>query len=300
MKWLELSVKSPPEFVEPLSHIFYRYGHGGVAVEQEGGFNPDEGETASAIAWVTLKTYLPMNSTTEDRRSRIDLGIRLVAHVGPISDLEVRVLDEEEWQNSWKDHFHVLHVGERIVICPTWREYEPRESDIVISLDPGMAFGTGHHPTTRMCLEQLERFVKPGMAVLDFGCGSGILSIAAAKLGARSVFGIEIDSVAVRVVKQNARENGIEYNVRIAQGTLPHPDIQPHSFDIAVANISAKVILEAAGDLARAVKPGGKVIASGILLDNKDGVEQALASVGATLDETLVDGDWVALVYSMP
>ena len=300
MKWHELSVKSPPEFVEPLSHIFYRYGHGGVAVEQAGGFNPDEGETASTTEWVTIKTYLPINATTDDRRSRIDLGIRLVAHVGPISDLEVRELDEEEWQDSWKEHFYVLHIGERIVICPTWREYEPKELDIVISLDPGMAFGTGHHPTTRMCLEQLERFVKPGMAVLDFGCGSGILSIAAAKLGARSVFGIEIDSVAVKVVKQNARENGIEYNVRIAQGTLPHADIQPDSFDIAIANISAKVILEAAGELARAVKPGGKVIVSGILLDNKAGVEQAMASVGATLDETLVDGDWVALVYSMP
>ena len=298
MKWIELSVKAPPEFVEPLSHIFYRYGHGGVAVEQEGGFNPDEGETPSATACVTLKTYLPVNDTTEDRRNRIDLGVRLVAHVGPISELAERTLDEEEWQNSWKEHFHVLHVGERLVVRPTWRDYEPGESDVVIALDPGMAFGTGHHPTTRMCLEQLERFVMPGMSVLDFGCGSGILSIAASKLGARSVFGIEVDSVAVRVVKQNARENGVDYNVRVAEGTLPHPDARPGSFDVAVANISAKVISEAAGELARAVKRGGKLIASGIIIDNKGMVEQALIDVGATLEDTIVDGDWVTLVAS--
>ena len=266
----------------------------------EGGFNPDEGEAPPRADWATLKTYLPLNSTTDERRGRIDLGVRLVAHVCPISPLQERVLDEEEWQNSWKRHFDVLRVGKRIVVCPTWRRHDPAESDVVITLDPGMAFGTGHHPTTRMCLEQLENLVRPGMNVLDVGCGSGILSIAAAKLGASSVFGLEIDSAAVRVAKENLRENGVGYGVRVTQGTLPCPEVRAQSYHVAVANISAKVVSEIAGDLVMAATPGGRVIVSGILLDNKDGVERALASAGGRLEQTLVDGDWVTLVASNP
>ena len=298
LKWLELSVSAPPEFVEPLSHIFYRYGHGGVALEQQGGFNPDEGETASETAWVTLKTYLPINESTDERRNLIDVGVRLVAHVGPVTELVARTVDEDEWQNSWKDHFHVLRVGRRLVVKPTWREYDPRPSDVVIVLDPGMAFGTGHHPTTRSCLEQLERLVAPGASVLDFGCGSGILSIAASKLGASSVLGVEADSSAVRVAKQNARENGVQHNVLVVEGTLPRPEARPGAFDVAVANISAKVVSEASTELVRAVKPGGAVIASGIILDNKAVVERSMAAAGAALADTIVDGDWVTLVYS--
>ena len=298
LKWLELSVSAPPEFVEPLSHIFYRYGHGGVALEQQGGFNPDEGETASETAWVTLKTYLPINESTDERRNLIDVGVRLVAHVGPVTELVARTVDEDEWQNSWKEHFHVLRVGRRLVVKPTWREYDPRPTDVVIVLDPGMAFGTGHHPTTRSCLEQLERLVAPGASVLDFGCGSGILSIAASKLGASSVLGVEADSSAVRVAKQNARENGVQHNVLVVEGTLPRPEARPGAFDVAVANISAKVVSEASTELVKAVKPGGVVIASGIIVDNKAVVERSMAAAGAALADTIVDGDWVTLVYA--
>ena len=269
-----------------------------MALEQQGGFNPDEGETASETAWVTLKTYLPINESTDERRNLIDVGVRLVAHVGPVTELVARTVDEDEWQNSWKDHFHVLRVGRRLVVKPTWREYDPRPSDVVIVLDPGMAFGTGHHPTTRSCLEQLERLVAPGASVLDFGCGSGILSIAASKLGASSVLGVEADSSAVRVAKQNARENGVQHNVLVVEGTLPRPEARPGAFDVAVANISAKVVSEASTELVRAVKPGGAVIASGIIVDNKAVVERSMAAAGAALSDTIVDGDWVTLVYS--
>ena len=300
MKWLELSVSAPPEFVEPLSHIFYRYGHGGVALEQQGGFNPDEGETPSDTAWVTLKTYLPINESTEERRGRIDVGVRLVAHVGPVSELTARTVDEDEWQNSWKEHFHALRVGRRLVVKPSWRDYEPQADDVIVELDPGMAFGTGHHPTTRTCLEQLERVVTPGASVLDFGCGSGILSIAASKLGASSVLGIELDSPAVRVAKRNVRDNGAQHNVRVVEGTLPHPEARAAAFDVAVANISAKVVSESARELARVVRPGGVVIASGIIVGNKGVVERAMSAVGASLRETVTDGDWVTLVYGAP
>ena len=300
MKWLELSVKAPPEFVEPLTQIFYRYGHGGVSVEVDGGFNPDEGETAPTTDTVTVKTYLPLNSTAQDRRHRIDVGVRLVAHVGDISPLQETVLDETEWQESWKQHFHPLHIGKRIVIRPSWRSYDAGISEIVINIDPGMAFGTGHHPTTKTCLERLEELVASGMDVLDAGCGSGILSIAAAGLGARSVLGLDVDSVAVRVAKQNVRLNRQDHVVQVALGSLPHQEAKPQSYDLAVANISAKVVSEMAGALATAVKPGGRIIASGIIMENKDGVERALVSAGTLLEETLVEGDWVTLVASLP
>ena len=300
MQWLELSVTTPQEFVEPLSQIFYRYGHGGVAVEEKGGYNPDEGEQPPKSDFVTVRTYLPVNSSTDERRNRIDLGVRLVAHVSETSALRERLLDEEDWQNSWKEHFHVLHIGRNVVIAPTWREYEAKDSDKVVTLDPGMAFGTGHHPTTRMCLEQLEALSPTGLDVLDVGCGSGILSIAAARLGARNVFGLEIDSVSVNVAKQNILENGVEHTVRIVEGTLPHQEVQPGAFDISIANISAKVIAEFAPYLVGATKPGGLVMASGILLENKPTVVDALVAAGAVIQETFVDTDWVTILAKLP
>ena len=300
MKWLELSVETPPEFVEPLSEIFYRYGHGGVAVEDEGGYNPDEGEAPAPGRRVTVKTYLPLNDSTQERRNRIDLGVRLVAHVSTISPLLEREVDEEDWEEAWKEHFHTLRVGKRIVIAPSWLDYSPEETDVVVNLDPGMAFGTGHHPTTRMCLELLEALQEPGMDVLDVGCGSGILSIAAAKLGARSVFGLDVDAVAVKAAKQNVGENGVAHAVRMTQGSLPHADVRSRSYDVAVANISAKVVSEMAEDLVAAVRSGGRIIASGILVENSNGVEQALTSAGGRVGSPIVDGDWVTLVASVP
>lgn len=296
MNWLELSVRTPPEFVEPLSQIFYRYGHGGVAVAVDGDFNPDEGESLSGDEWATVTTYLPVNESTDERRSRIDVGVRLVAHVSDISPLQERIIAEEEWQNAWKEHFHVLRISRRITICPSWRQHTPKDGEIVVMLDPGMAFGTGHHPTTRMCLQQIDDIVRPGDDMLDVGCGSGVLSIAAARLGAMHVFGLEIDSVAVNVAKQNVRRNRVEHTVRIAQGSLPHTDAQHAAYDIAVANISAKVVSEIADHLAGCVKSGGRVIASGILLANKQSVIDALTDAGALLERTITDGDWVTLV----
>jgi len=299
LKWLELSVETPQEFVEPLSEIFYRYGHGGVAVESEGGYNPDEGETPPPDGRVTVTTYLPLNDSTEERRHRIDLGVRLVAHVSSTSPLMVREVNEEAWEDAWKKHFHTLRVGKRIVIAPSWRDYSPREFDVVVNLDPGMAFGTGHHPTTRMCLELLESLGKPDMDVLDVGCGSGILSIAAAKLGARSVFGLDVDQTAVKAAKRNATENGVSHAVRFTEGSLPHGDVRPRGYDLTVANISARVVSAMATDLVRATRRGGTIIASGILVENSRGVEEALASAGANLGRSVVDADWVTLPASV-
>lgn len=298
MKWIELTVDVPPEYAEPMSEIFHRYGHGGVAIEQEAGYNPDEGESPPVPDFVTIKTYLPVDNTTERRRNQIDIGVRLVAHLATISPLKEKYVEEEDWQNAWKEHFHPLRIGRHLVICPTWRTVETSESDILIHLDPGMAFGTGHHPTTRTCMEILERDTKPGDRILDVGCGSGILSVVAVKVGATSALGLEIDPVAARAGEENVRINGIEDKVQIVQGTLPSPLAEARSFDIVAANISAKVVTNLAQHLIDSVAIGGKLIAGGIIEPHVEDVTKALNSVGASIDETFIDGDWVTLLAS--
>ena len=298
MKWIELTVDVPPEYAEPMSEIFHRYGHGGVAIEQEAGYNPDEGESPPVPDFVTIKTYLPVDNTTERRRNQIDIGVRLVTHLATISPLKEKYVEEEDWQNAWKEHFHPLRIGRHLVICPTWRTVETSESDILIHLDPGMAFGTGHHPTTRTCMEILERDTKPGDRILDVGCGSGILSVVAVKVGATSALGLEIDPVAARAGEENVRINGIEDKVQIVQGTLPSPLAEARSFDIVAANISAKVVTDLAQHLIDSVAIGGKLIAGGIIEPHVEDVTKALNAVGASIDETFIDGDWVTLLAS--
>ena len=294
-KWLELSVSAPREFVEPLTSLFLKYGHAGVAVEEPGGFNPDEGESPPDTGHVRVMTYLPVGPTTKSREGSIDVGVRLMAQLGPVSTLRSREVDETEWQDSWREHFHTLHVGSRTVIVPTWRSYEPSEGEVIIELDPGMAFGTGHHPTTTMCLAALEETVEPASSVLDLGCGSGILSIAAARLGASHVLALDVDSTAVDTAAANIRQNGVASVVEVDEGTLPYPSLRPGGYDVVVANISSTVISGLAGSIARAARPGGRVVASGILDQARGPVAQRLEEAGLHLERVDVDGDWVAL-----
>ena len=298
-EWIELSIEAPPEYAEPLSEIFHRYGEGGVAIEQPAGHNPDEGETPPLPDSVTIKTYLPADDTADSRQAQIDVGVRLVSRFASVSELRQRRVSEDEWQNGWKDFFHVLRVGQRVVICPTWREYEPRPDDVIIHLDPGMAFGTGHHPTTRLCLETIERIMPTGARVLDLGCGSGILSMAAALLGAESAVGFEIEPVAARSGRDNVALNKVGDRVEVVQGTLPSPKAPAQSFDLVVANISARVIIDLAPQLADCVAPGGTLLASGVIEKHLDDETNALKAAGATIHETLVDGDWTALIASV-
>ena len=294
-KWLELSVYAPREFVEPLTSLFLKYGHAGVAVEEPGGFNPDEGESPPDSGHVRVVTYLPVGPTTRSREGSIDVGVRLMAQLGPVSMLQSRDVDEADWQNAWREHFHILHVGSRTVIVPTWRSYSPSPGDVVIELDPGMAFGTGHHPTTTMCLAALEELVSPGCSVLDLGCGSGILSIAAARLGASDVLALDIDATAAETAAANVRQNGVDAVVTVGEGTLPHLSLRPGGYDIVVANISSTVIGDLAFSIARAARHEGTVVASGVLDHAKGPVVERLEEAGLSVEGVEVDGDWVAL-----
>ena len=205
MDWLELSVHASPELVEPLVELFQRYGRRQVVVEEAGGFNPDEGESPPTGGPVIVRAYVPKDRRSADRVARIHAGVQLMGLIKPLSPLEVRTVTPWEWEEAWKAHFQPLRIGGRLVVRPTWHEVEAEEGDIVLTLDPGLAFGTGHHPTTRMCLEQLERRVQPGMRILDLGTGSGLLSQAALLLGAKWALALDTEADAIRASRRNLK-----------------------------------------------------------------------------------------------
>lgn len=282
MEWHEISIEVPYEYVEPISYLFDRYGHG-LSMETKG---PDQ---------VLLRTYLP--STSRQRLAHIEVGVNLTSILQPLGELKVVALDrDEDWQNAWKSHFTLLKLGQHLVIKPSWIDYEPEADDVVIELDPGLAFGTGYHPTTYTCLEALEHLVRPGMNLLDLGTGSGILTIAAVKLGAAQVLALDIDSIAVRAARQNMRRLGIQEQVTLAQGTLPHPKASPGRYDLVLANISARAIRERAAHILPVLKPEGALIASGIISEQKPETEEALRGAGFTSMEEWPKEDWVTLV----
>jgi len=286
--WQELSITVPHEYVEPISYLFGRYGKG-VSTELAG-----KGK-------VLLRTYLTTGS--RQRMARIDVGVRLVGAIEPIGDLEIRELPEDEdWMESWKSHFRILHIGKRLVIKPTWLEvdFNASQDDIVIEIDPGIAFGTGYHPTTNTCLQAMEQHIAPGMTVLDLGTGSGILTIAAIKLGAGLVTALDIDSQAVTAARRNFRRLGINKQVRLGQGSVPHPTAPACDFDLAVANISARGVADRCPFILTALKPGALFIASGLLNTQKEEVAAAVEPLGFSLISEWPQEEWTTLLYRAP
>jgi ribosomal protein L11 methyltransferase len=297
MKWLELSLRAPAEYVEPLSVIFHRHGYGGVVVEQVGGYNPDEDEIAPDDSTAILRCYLPIDRTTVSRKEHIRIAVDLISRLCSLSPLEERVMEDGEWMESWKSHFSVLHMG-RIVICPSWLEYEAKPGEVVIGMDPGMAFGTGHHPTTHMCLTELEKLVTPGTRVLDVGTGSGILTVAAAKLGAAHVLALDMDPVAIKAARANVKANGLQRVVKVQRHTLSPEDSAEGGFDLVVANLYTKVILDIGSTLMAQLVPQGNIIVSGIMADRVPEVEKCLEAAGCTILRRAQEGDWAVLVGS--
>ena len=296
MKWIELSVQTPREYVEPLSSIFLRHNRAGVVVEEPGGYNPDEGEHAPQDALVTLRTYLRVNATTRSKQAQIEVAVRLVSLIHPLPPLQERLINESDWAEDWKKYFKVFHVTPNLVIQPTWLPYDSKDGEVVISMDPGLAFGTGHHPTTSMCLRHLESVLRVGDRVLDVGTGTGILAIGAAKLGARHVLALDIDGQATKAARANARSNRVQEAIKVVRGTLPHPQVESAAFELILANISAKAIISMSKELITALKPTGRLIASGIVDDRANEVVDALHHIGFTVEERVEEGLWVSLV----
>jgi ribosomal protein L11 methyltransferase len=324
MSWLELAVDCEPEAVESVSELLSQHGYnGGVVVDQPiipGRDGPEY--TFDATRPVTVRTYLPLDERAEEVRARVEQGLWFLGMMRQVGALQVKPIAEEDWANAWKRYYTVQRIGRRSVVVPSWQEYQPKPDDIVLKLDPGMAFGTGLHPTTRLCVALLEQYVVPGASTLDLGCGSGILAVAAVLLGARPVLALDTDPIAVTATQQNAALNGVADQITVAEGSLgvgasfghwlyespgqpvgaqhavPLP-VDP-AFDLIVANIIAKVHVALAQDYVDALKPAGTLIVSGIIVEKEPDVVQAFAGAGLVPLERRQEGDWIALVYRRP
>jgi len=311
MNWLEITMIVDAEAAEAVAEVLSRYAPNAVAIEQlardPSSFDLRSGGSGRGIEpgpeWsvdgpleptVSVRAYLPVDAEIEAKRQQIAEALWHLRQIAPMPEPVFREVRPEDWENAWKEHYHVLRVGRRFVIKPSWREHEPRPGDVIIELDPGMAFGTGLHPTTQMCLQAIETHMPHGARVLDLGTGSGILAIAAAKLGAGSVLALDVDSAAVESARENVARNQVESVVRVESGSLD--DIASGTFDFAVVNILAKIIIELCEDgLVEKINPGGVIIFAG-LIDTQEGeVRETLNRVGLTIIDRFQDKDWLGL-----
>jgi ribosomal protein L11 methyltransferase len=322
LDWLELSVTTNAEVAEAVVELFNRKGPGRAVVETPVDcFEHELGQSPAPVD-VIVKTYLPLDGTAETVQRQIEEGLWHLGQVCPIPELVVRRLAEEDWTEAWKQQYHRLHVGQRTVIVPAWEAYAPAPDQVVIYLEPGMAFGTGLHPTTRLCLEALEVHLVAGSRVLDVGTGSGILSIAAAKLGAESVLALDTDPVAVTVAQENAALNKVAGRVSLHYGTLGRTGghgwglapsnkdwglapsnkdngqvmLETGQFGLVLVNILAPVIIAMGPALAARLAPSGRLITAGLVDHQEEKVRRSLASEGLQIIERAQEEDWVCLV----
>lgn len=298
MRWLELSTRAEAETVEAIAEIFQQYGQG-VAIEEPFVANPDETYYVDYTQPVRITTYLARDPRAAAQRERIEEALHWLGRLRPVEPLAVREIAEQDWENAWKRHFFVRHVGKRLVIVPSWRQYMPKPGEVVLDLDPGMAFGTGVHPTTRLCLHLLERWLQPAARVLDLGTGSGILAIAAAKLGAGQVVARDVEPTAARVAQENVERNGVAAAVAVAQGTLASVPAGER-FDLALANINLRVLREVLPALAARLRPQGAAILSGVLHEYEPALREAVAAAGLEWRERRREKDWIAVVAAAP
>jgi ribosomal protein L11 methyltransferase len=306
--WLEMAVTCDPEAVEVVSEILSRVAPGGISVEPAFTL-VDEGLGAAVDPTrpATVRAYLPAREPAAAEAATREVE-RAIGHLqafglGEIGVLRATIVHETDWATAWKRHVGVMRIGRRVVIRPTWRRHRRREGDVVIAMDPGMAFGTGLHPTTRLCLAGIERWADAGVLArggardgtarfLDVGCGSGILGIAAGMMGAGDLVGLDTDPIAVEATEANARRNGLARRLRARRGTLPSGEAP---FDLVVANLIASLLVALAGDLAAELHPGGRLLASGIFVDREGDVRDSFALAGLRVVGRDGEGDWVAL-----
>lgn len=306
MKWIEARVCIDPERKllgqELVTDLFLGMGLSGVAVE-----DPDEepveewsGEAALRPKEHAVIGYIPVTDESGRLCEMLETAlVRIHKASGVRSRLRYRTIDEEDWAESWKRFFWPERVGKSIVVRPSWREYEPQPGDRVLEIDPGMAFGTGTHPTTALCIGMLEDYLKPGKTVLDVGTGSGILAIASVLLGSGRAHGVDNDPVAVEVACQNRDRNGIDPGrLSFSAGDLASGVRE--RFDLVVANILTDVILELAGELRRVVHPAGLFVCSGIIETRADAVREKLSEMGFAEKESRYREDWVAMAFRGP
>jgi ribosomal protein L11 methyltransferase len=298
-RWLELSVEADAESVEAVSDLLARYGHNqGVVVEEPYRQDHDgENFAIDPTRPVVVRTFLPEDDDAEPAREAVERGLWHLRQIGPVGELQTRVVVEEDWANAWKEHFHVRRFGRRFIVKPSWQAYEPAPDDLVIHLDPGMAFGTGAHPSTELVLTLMEEVDFNGARVLDAGAGSGILSIGAALLGAAQVDAVEIDPYAVKTMVANLELNGQSDCVAAITGPVGSVIPVGARYDVVLANLIARILIEDARALTAQLRPGGVLIASGVIFDREAEVVAAFRALGCTLTLRAQGGDWVTLRF---
>jgi len=289
--WYEITATTPPNDVEAVCAIMQQTAPGGLMIEEPVDIlGPEQGFRIRHKEPVLIRCYVPASELgavlTEDLRRAMQAAF-------PSVELIARPLYEEDWAVSWRQFFGVVDFGGRIIIVPSWVEHETAPHQLPIKLDPGQAFGTGHHETTRLCLAALEEHVTPGIEVLDVGTGSGVLSIAAVLLGAATVTAIDIDPIAVEIARRNCRENGVGESVSISAGVLT-PE-HPGRYSLVVSNISTAANTALAPAFSRVVRPGGRLILSGILGEDSENVCTAMEQHGFARTAINHERDWCCI-----
>lgn len=297
--WIEVSLRVPPPDVEAVADILRELA-GAVALEPAIAASDDEDFSYEILDEpVLLRATVPAPFGSDERRAlrrRLDLLV-LSEKLPRLAFAEVA---DQDWAEDWKQSFEVQRIGQRLVIAPSWEEYERQTGEIVVTLDPGQAFGTGEHKTTRLCLAALERLIRPGDAVVDVGTGSGILAIAAARLGAGSVVAVENDPDAALVAYENIERNGLAKFVTVIEGTLGPDLLKSQTADLVVLNISSAVVRESMKEVLRTLKPGGFFVASGFIDETLPAVQRAAAAAGLRMLGVDEDGEWRCIVASAP
>lgn len=305
-KWYEIKVVTKSCAIEEVSGIFYTFDIKGVAIE-----DPDDiiSRKQDKLSWdfadmnifeygadaAVVKAYFSSEESAKEAVSYIEEKLAELRENGTDigqGKIIAGEIHEDDWANEWKKYYKTTKIGQRVIIKPLWEEYAPKDDEVVIEMDPGMAFGTGTHETTMMCIQQIEKNVKPEMEVFDIGTGSGILGITAAKLGATKVTGVDLDEVAVAAARENAGLNKA-VNMEVLHGDLVN--VLKGKADMVVANIIADVIIYLSDIVKPFIKPGGLFIVSGIILDREQDVKDALLSKGFEIVEAQEMGEWAAI-----
>jgi ribosomal protein L11 methyltransferase len=316
MNWLEVSLLVNGELAEAVADVLARFAPNGVVTESTGVKFLDEESEGIAVGPISVRAYLEVNDQLEETRQKLEEALFYLGMIQPLPAPVYKQIADQNWMEAWKEHYKPIPIGKRLMIVPAWME-SPEPSRIPIRIDPGMAFGTGTHPTTQLCLELIEgefetetvdrgskTVHRPPSTVIDVGCGSGILSITALKLGAQTALGVDIDIESVKNSRENADKNGIGTELILGQGSVAEVKAGQFAFasaPLVVANILAPVIIRLfdAG-LADLVEAGGTVILSGILSEQAKKVIETAQAKGLVLTEQRQMGDWVALCCEKP
>jgi len=297
-KWLQVSLTVDGELAEAVSEVLDRFTSGGVVVETNVKYNNAE-DIGTPYGPVKVYGYLVIDEQLEDNRRKLEEALWHLNTILPLPQAEYKEIQDENWMAAWKDHYHPIPIGRRLLILPAWIEQQDPER-IAVKIDPSMAFGTGTHPSTQLCMELVEDYTRAAQPVIDIGCGSGILSIAAIKMGASRALGVDIDAASVKATRENSSANGVLDQVEVGLGSVQ--EIQKGVFSIrraplVLANILAPVLIHLFDDgMADLVAPGGNIILAGILAEQAAGVRAAAEAYGLRFIEQRQIGDWVALV----